>query len=197
MPRGGRRQPPGGAPKGNKRAVKHGRYSRDPKFRAHWDSLTSEQRAYLLPLLKESGEHLEQLPAPENIVPFDASRSPSSPLYTHTQTQQANTHPADTLARELAAVDVLKAYGCYMAATFIDQHKAGIALIEQAIAEFQDIERHHPEQLINVVSKGAFLKSEIHRALEVRVGRLLQCPHCGKYRQYVLANVPEGQAQTS
>lgn len=177
--------------------MKHGRYSRDPKFRAHWDSLTEEQRAYFRPLAKQAGEELPAIEAEAgNIVPFDANR-PTRPLYTHTQTQQANTHTPDTLARELAAVDALKAYGCYMAATFIDQHKAGITQIEQAIAEFQEIERHHPEQLINVVSKGAFLKSEIHRALEVRVGRLVQCPHCGKYRQYVLATVPEGQAQTS
>lgn len=203
--RGGKR-PGAGAPKGNKNALSSGFRSRDPKFLAWWHSLTPEQQDFARPLMRKHGSDVLSAAAElaatqaledEGIVVLESRRGgdaggrllAKSPLYTHTHNQQSTnnqaTIPMQVRLDEL--VRALKDYGCYQATVFVEQHRDGLETMERALEEFRELEEHHPDQLIGLVSRGAFLKKEMHEALMERIGQVVQCRHCGAVKRYVLS----------
>jgi hypothetical protein len=142
---------------------------------------------------------------PAKVTPITSRRgrlidgaATSGPQFIHTQSQQSNiqtTRLIDEQVRLDRLVDVLRAYGCYMADVFVGQHAEGLETMERAIAEFQELETHHPEQLVGVVARGAFLKKELHLAMMQRIGRLIQCGLCGQVQKYVMVQPPAPDVQ--
>jgi len=198
--RGGRRAG-AGAPKRNKNSLRGGFRSRDPKFLAWWHSLTADQQDYVRPLLKAAGGNVPSFDdeaRAANVVPFaepaprqasfDSPSSPTSPQFTHTQrptiNQQSNGEPRRH--REKALASVLLDYGLHNASNFVEKHGEALEEMERVVQDFQDMELHHPEQVAGIVAKGPFLRQSIHETLAIRTGRLVQCPYCGTYRQYIM-----------
>ena len=75
-------------------------------------------------------------------------------------------------------VSALTAFGFFGADRFVTQHHEVLAVIEDLLSEFKQVEQDDPNALIGVTSKSALLRSQIHSAIAYRTGRLWQCPHC-------------------
>jgi len=210
MPHGGKR-PGAGAPRRNKNGLKNGFSSKDPSFLVWWHSLTPDQQEFARPLLKRSG--WDGLPEdrgdadaePEAVVvPFDRSAIQSSvsksQQYIHTQrdtiksNQVSSSNPylsgtPEQAHREKALIATLVDYVFHGATAFVEKHREALEIMERCIAEFQDIETNHPEEVAWITSKGGYLRNRLHEAMVIKTGRMVQCPYCA-YKQFILS-LPE------
>jgi len=183
--RGGRR-PGSGAPKGNKNAFRTGNRTSDIVLRTVWRSLTPEQQETMLPFVRKAGGLPSGLEA-SNVTPISHARrlapSTASPQFTHTHTDTQSNNQSSvvrdrTIIRERTIIGELVGMGFFNAAPFVERHRDVLEVVEQLLAEMRQVDEDDPNALVGLQSRPANLKSNIHAAVAIKVGRLWQCPYC-------------------
>ena len=205
-----------GAPRGNKRAFKHGRRSQDPHIALAWASMTPEQQEVFAPLMRKYGEEMpgfeEFLAAAEKVTPIASHRrtgratsSPMSPLYTHTQRQTERTEGALRPGSggagapvnphlEQAVLEQMLEMSWLSARDFLDRHRPVLRVLARIIGEVTELSETDPAQ-VHVASKAGLVRSLFHSSPDVSMitGRLMQCPFCA-WKQFILAP-PQAQVE--
>lgn len=147
--RGGRR-PGAGAPKGNKNALKHGRYSSDRKIR---------ELARGRP--DPTGPKAPPRP-PANVIPLNRTAT--------TGEDQSKKERIESLAQRLDRWDFGGAWA------FAYKHQRVLPAVEDAVAYFENLPA---EEIAGFTRPASVLYVIIHEAIAVPGdGRLIYCPEC-------------------
>ena len=169
--RGGAR-PGAGAPKGNRNAVRSGKYIADPEIRRAFlhaeKALPPEDLAALLRGYKASAIETINRPVIDqtssNVVPmWRPSISPTAPS------------PAGQSNPYGQVVKRMEGYGFRGAKDFVRRHLSYLSAIEDVLDYVDNIDDSEFRQIKNT---GGLIRDDIHRAIAIPQGRLQVCPAC-------------------
>lgn len=174
--RGGRR-PGAGAPRGNRNALRHGRYGADPDLRLLLATFTAEQRRDLMPYIRAAGGTIKRRLASgrpsdryanTNVVPF----LPTQPSAT-TTTQPDQSNQKAGVLRGLALR--LASHGFVGADGFVRVHSPAAPVIEAVADHLDSMDDDTYRALRN---PGGLIRAAIHEEIADRDGASSRCPWC-------------------
>ncbi len=169
--RGGQR-PGAGAPRGNRNAVRSGKYVSDPDlrraFRHAQQSLPPEDYDALVRGYKASEVETMRRPSIES-DPSDAMPRHRPSITPTAQPSSGQSNPYSGL------IGRLEQYDFRGAAAFVRVHHAFVSAIEDAIRYLDELD---DEDFRCITNPGGFIRADAHRAIGVPRGHVLVCPAC-------------------
>ena len=171
--RGGRR-PGAGAPRGNRNALRHGRYGTDPDLSLALAGLTAEQRRELLPYLRATSATIKRrqawiAPRQEAAHPKIVPIRPLPSATTTTHAEQSNQGPLRELAFRLASHGFVGADG------FVRAHSPAAQVIEAISDHLDSLDDDTYKRIKN---PGGLIRAAVHEEIADRDNGALRCPWC-------------------
>lgn len=165
--RGGKR-PGAGAPRGNKNAIRTGRYVEDKALRRALLRVPPEEREPLLRAIRKHGpltrsRNVDEIPTPKNVI-----RLPSAAA---AATEQSN-------APLMATAAALTMHGFFGALPFLRRHFPSAPAVDQVLDHLATLAVEDPEEYAKIRSKGAFIRAMFHELTATIHEDLLYCRFC-------------------